>query len=216
MDRLVPLSALEHASLGVLAVDARGEVRFCSRAAARLLRWRAPPTVVRGFCWDLLRLRTIGGGSFCSTDCPIQREARGGHLAPRHRVMRVPRIGPAVEVDLVTFLVPPPRDGRYPVLHLLSPIATRGSAVWDAALDAARRPGVPPPAPPTSVLHLDPLSPRETEVLHLLVEGLTDTAIADRLFISPVTVRNHVQRILHKLGVHRRLEAVAALLRSGH
>src|SRR6185436_4572514 len=39
--------------------------------------------------------------------------------------------------------------------------------------------------------------------------------IADELCISPLTLRTHVQRILHKLGVHSRLEAVALALREG-
>jgi two-component system nitrate/nitrite response regulator NarL len=39
--------------------------------------------------------------------------------------------------------------------------------------------------------------------------------VADQLCISPLTLRTHVQRILHKLGVHSRLEAVAFALREG-
>jgi two-component system nitrate/nitrite response regulator NarL len=42
-----------------------------------------------------------------------------------------------------------------------------------------------------------------------MTEGLNTAAIAGRLAVSPATVRNHVQSILGKLGVHSRLEAVA-------
>ncbi|HEX4441195.1 MAG TPA: LuxR C-terminal-related transcriptional regulator [Thermoanaerobaculia bacterium] len=52
------------------------------------------------------------------------------------------------------------------------------------------------------------LSPREEEVLQHLALGLATREIAARLAISPVTVRNHAQRILSKLGVHSRVEAV--------
>ena len=48
-----------------------------------------------------------------------------------------------------------------------------------------------------------------------LAEGLSTQAIADDLFISHVTVRNHVARILVKLQVHSRLAAVALALRNG-
>lgn len=53
------------------------------------------------------------------------------------------------------------------------------------------------------------LTAREREILQLLATGLSTSAIAKRLAISPVTVRNHSQRILAKLGVHSRLAAVA-------
>jgi DNA-binding CsgD family transcriptional regulator len=53
------------------------------------------------------------------------------------------------------------------------------------------------------------LSRRELEVLRLIVDGLDTTAIAERLHVSRATIRNHVQNILGKLGVHSRLEAVA-------
>jgi DNA-binding NarL/FixJ family response regulator len=42
-----------------------------------------------------------------------------------------------------------------------------------------------------------------------MVDGLSTTAAAGRLHVSPATIRNHVQNIFAKLGVHSRLEAVA-------
>jgi len=54
-----------------------------------------------------------------------------------------------------------------------------------------------------------PLTARESEVLALFAEGLGTDAAAGRLSISRVTIRNHAQRILAKLGVHSRLAAVA-------
>jgi two-component system, NarL family, response regulator LiaR len=53
-----------------------------------------------------------------------------------------------------------------------------------------------------------PLTPREWEVLDLLCDGLTTDGIADRLFLSDETVRSHVKKILRKLGVRSRGEAV--------
>ena len=52
------------------------------------------------------------------------------------------------------------------------------------------------------------LTTRECEVLDMLAAGIRTEQIAAKLFISTTTVRNHVERILHKLGVHTRLEAV--------
>ncbi len=53
------------------------------------------------------------------------------------------------------------------------------------------------------------LTPRELEVLKLLAEGLGQKKIAQALFITPKTVATHIQRILLKLDVHSRAEAVA-------
>jgi two-component system nitrate/nitrite response regulator NarL len=64
-------------------------------------------------------------------------------------------------------------------------------------------------------LLVDQLTPREWQVLGLLVEGVDGRGIADRLDISPNTVRTHVQGILMKLQVHSRLEAATFAVRHG-
>jgi DNA-binding NarL/FixJ family response regulator len=59
------------------------------------------------------------------------------------------------------------------------------------------------------------LTGREREVLVMLAEGLRSKAIARELVISPKTVSSHIQRILTKLDVHSRAEAVALAYREG-
>jgi DNA-binding NarL/FixJ family response regulator len=59
------------------------------------------------------------------------------------------------------------------------------------------------------------LTAREITILELLADGATGQAIAKDLFLSPNTVRNHVQSILNKLGVHSRLQAVAVAVQEG-
>jgi DNA-binding NarL/FixJ family response regulator len=54
-----------------------------------------------------------------------------------------------------------------------------------------------------------PLTRREIEILHIIASGLSTKDTAERLHVSPATIRNHVQNILGKLGAHSRLEAVA-------
>lgn len=60
---------------------------------------------------------------------------------------------------------------------------------------------------------IEPLTPRELDVLRALSEGLSTPEICERLFIAPNTLRTHVQNIMGKLRVHSKLEAVAFALR---
>jgi DNA-binding NarL/FixJ family response regulator len=62
-------------------------------------------------------------------------------------------------------------------------------------------------------LPVEPLTPRELEVLRALVDGLSTPQIAERMHITPNTLRTHVQNIMSKLHVHSKLEAVALALR---
>jgi DNA-binding NarL/FixJ family response regulator len=57
------------------------------------------------------------------------------------------------------------------------------------------------------------LSARELEVLELLADGLNGQTIADRLFLSPETVRTHVRNATAKLGARTRVQAVAMVVR---
>lgn len=62
---------------------------------------------------------------------------------------------------------------------------------------------------------LDGLTERELEVLHLLVRGLSNEEMGEQLFLSPATVKSHVTRILGKLGVRGRVQAVVLAYESG-
>jgi DNA-binding NarL/FixJ family response regulator len=89
---------------------------------------------------------------------------------------------------------------------LLAPAITRRLVE-----DFVRRPPPGSATPPG----LDDLTDREVEVLRLLAEGLSNADLARRLFLSEGTVKTHVNRILTKLGLRDRVQAVVVAYESG-
>lgn len=59
-----------------------------------------------------------------------------------------------------------------------------------------------------------PLSERETEILQLLSEGLNYRSIAEKIFLSPHTIKSHIKNIYAKLHVHSRAEAVKKAIKN--
>lgn len=92
--------------------------------------------------------------------------------------------------------------------------ALEGQMVMPQRLAGAAT-GTQSPEEKDAALRAGHLSPREREVLSLLVEGANGDDISKRLSVSPNTVRTHIQNILTKLQVHTRLEAATYAMRFG-
>ncbi|SCL17084.1 two component transcriptional regulator, LuxR family [Micromonospora nigra] len=90
---------------------------------------------------------------------------------------------------------------------LLSPKATRGLI--------ARFLTQPEPGPPANPEQLRVLTEREREVVTLVATGLSNEQIAERLVVSPLTAKTHVNRAMAKLGARDRAQLVVIAYRSG-
>jgi DNA-binding NarL/FixJ family response regulator len=93
-----------------------------------------------------------------------------------------------------------------------------GEAALDPAVQhtvvAAVAAGTPAPCAPSPELP-DELTPREAEVLVLIAAGLTNAQIAERLVVSPTTIKSHINHLFAKAGLRDRAQAVNYAYRTG-
>jgi DNA-binding NarL/FixJ family response regulator len=104
----------------------------------------------------------------------------------------------------------PPRQLTAAVLACAAGETTLGPTVIARLVDTyvARADSLQPPT-------LAELTPRETEVLKVMARGLSNAEIGAELYLAETTVKTHVARILHKLGVRDRVQAVVLAHDSG-
>lgn len=173
----------------VFAVDLNQRIVSSTPAAAAILGGRA----INGRpCYEVMRALDQRNGAQCRPDCAEVTAARCGRTPRGSALWDIGCQQPRAVTTLVE-----ERDGVAPVIiHILR------------ETDAVAAPQVMyPPA--------EHLTHRQVETLRLLARGMTPREIALTLGVSPVTVRNHIQTAMERLGAHTRLEAVMLATRAG-
>ena len=207
---LAILDAFVDAEDGAYAIDMQQRVVYWNRAAQRILGY-APSEALGKRCFQVFWGAGMDLGQECSGECFVVQRARAGKIAPSQTILARSKAGQTKWLSIVHVLLPAEASSGSALLHIFHDVTEEVEAkrLFERL---SRMLGEGPLAIPAQG-HADigRLSSREREVLDLLAQGLGTRAIAESLVVSPVTARNHVQRVLAKLGVHTRLEAVAAM-----
>lgn len=208
-----PLELVASTADAAFGTDEDGRIVIWNKASETLLGFSASEVLGKP-CHELLCGRDVFGNRYCDEDCILSRMVRR-HEAIRHfRLSLRKENGQVVLVEITVVVVPGPRPSQFTMLHLVQPVQAAGLVALGTPAHPAGHPVLPQPpaaAPPEEPSHR-PLTGREVEVLRLLADGTGTEEIADTLFISVTTVRNHIQNILRKLDVHSKLEAVSFAL----
>lgn len=194
--------ALQRAGDGVFVVGDGGRIVFWNRAAERILGHAARDVLGRPCC-DVFAGHDDDGNRLCYQGCHVMSLVRLAEPVQTFDMRTRTKAGRPVWLSISILRMPASEPGGAGfTVHLC-----RDVTATKELLTLVHERLAPPPAGGPDPASL--LTRRELEVLRLMTEGLNTAAAARRLHVSTATIRNHVQNIFGKLGVHSRLEAVA-------
>ncbi|GIX49364.1 MAG: hypothetical protein KatS3mg131_3575 [Candidatus Tectimicrobiota bacterium] len=210
------LATLAHTADGAFAVDRRQRIVFWNAAAERLLGYTASEVCGRP-CHEIVQGQPRPGCLLCGPHCPVQRAVAQGELPPAYNVLTQTKDGRTVLLN-VSVIVPPPQSGALASIHLFRDVTPQ--LQYEAFVEQILREAERLPLPRTPLLGARrplgvALTPREKAVLYLLVEGKAPREMAAALGLRYATVRNYLQNVLRKLGVHSQRQAVKLALEQG-
>jgi PAS domain S-box-containing protein len=194
--------ALARAGDGAFVIDAEGRITLWNRSAERLLGYAAREILGRPCC-DVFTGYDDAGNRLCYQGCHVRSLVRMDEAVQSFDMRTRAKSGRPVWIN-ISILSTTGERGASLTIHLFRDVTATRELLTLIHERLAPRPTPGPGGPDPAAL-----SRREIEVLRLMTEGLNTSATADRLHVSRATVRNHVQNIFGKLGVHTRLEAVA-------
>jgi DNA-binding CsgD family transcriptional regulator len=225
---------LDLLSLGeppAFANDQNHRIVFWNKGAERVMGRTAAEALGR-LCHEVLEGRDHFGNAFCADECAVSSILKKNEPVNRFEIAIGDRTRRR-DIGMTILGIPSSQPGHYTAVHILDQIDAKSRLARELARLGNHGPQEPaehgsapivlhkrstaPFARPASetapVTEL--LSGRELEVLRAMASGQSNKDIAKALQISISTTRNHIQRILKKLNVHSKLEAVALGFRAG-
>ena len=192
--------ALARTADGAFAVGADGRIVLWNRAAETILGYGAREAIGRACC-DLFAGHDDSGNRLCYRGCHVMSLVQMGDPVHSFDMRTRTKAGRPIWLNVSTLPIGEGPAAGGMTVHLFRDVTASKELVTllHERLNAPAQADGPAEA----------LTRREQEILRLLASGLGTRSAADRLHVSPATVRNHVQNILGKLGAHSRLEAVA-------
>ncbi len=204
---------------GLFAINAEQRIVYWNDGAESILGYTASDVVGKP-CYEVMRGRDSRNYLFCRRNCPILTNARKGRSSLDYDILCHLPNGQGKWVNVSVAI----RKGRrtLEVVHMFRDVthhrrteefARKAGAALRQLLDEDgdhvedRPQGAAPPLPQ--------ISRREMEVLRLLASGMTTAQVAEALTIRPITARNHITRLLTRLGVASRLQAVVYAYQHG-
>lgn len=205
-----------HCSLDAMfAIDGEQRVSVWNQACEDLTGISAAQAMGSP-CHEILQGHEPSGRTFCAANCPLNRLAKGGPPPSAFSMRISAKGGGKIQVNVGTLLMPSPDNQEWMVVHILR----RGHCKSSAGLFGRDDPGKDT-IDEEHLKEMDEhvsrglclLSERERQILRLLAHGQSTDAISGHLHISMTTVRNHIQRLMAKMNVHSRIEAVTCASR---
>jgi len=198
------LERISRSGEAVFAIDGADRIILWNKACEKLVG--KPAKAVLGKpCYDVMCGRDANGNLYCHRSCAVAYQARERKEDPvrRFELKVATGSGKPRKVSSSLFAVPSYHPALTTVVHVLRPATDA-----PASVPAPEVPDEPLTPMTNGEGETVALTAREKEILRSLAQGMTTQAIAKKFFIASVTVRNHIQNILQKLGVHSKLEAV--------
>ena len=202
------LDRIARSGEAVFAIDSSDRIILWNKKCEEMLG-RPARAVLGKRCYDVIAGRDENGNVYCYRNCPVAHQARDLPKDPVQRFQLSMETGNGsrrtLEVSL--FAIPSYHPALSAVVHVLRN-GKRATSALEKILAEQADEKEPLWPMETKSGQTVALTPREKEILRCLAEGLTTAAVGKKLFIAPVTVRNHVQSLLNKLDVHTKLAAV--------
>jgi len=197
---------------GSFAIDCNQRIIYWDAGCEELLGY-SEKWVLGRTCYSVLNwCNAAAEKCFCHQKCTVAKLSEGGKAPKTFLVRAKDKNDQALVLSVSIILVPSSCKSCWHVMHLLHR-DTYPDVL--STLDASNRRKLQHNAHSKYTSNIDDyekesrLTAREYEILELLSEGISGSTIAKKLNISTTTVRNHIQHIENKLGVHSKTEAVA-------